>query len=76
MKSPASDSPTLITCALCGFTFNPAEHPACSTCPMHAGCPTACCPNCGATNINPSESALARLVQRLFKKKEHEQKLV
>ena len=69
--TPQPTAPHLITCTVCGFTFDPAQHPACSTCPLHEGCPTACCPNCGATNINPQESALARLVERVFKKKAH-----
>ncbi len=76
MIQPAAAPTAAVTCTLCGFTFNPADHPACSNCPLHSGCPTVCCPNCGATNINPQESALARLVSRLFKKKDDEHSLV
>jgi hypothetical protein len=65
-------SASLITCAVCGFRFDPEEHPGCSACPLHVGCATACCPNCGASNINPQRSRLARLVERLLVRKNNE----
>ncbi len=61
-----------ITCAVCGFSFDPSAHEGCRACPLHSGCVTACCPNCGATNINPRRSGLARLVERLFARKTYE----
>lgn len=62
---------TEITCSMCGFRFDPEEHPACDSCPLHSACVTACCPRCGTTNINPQRSGLARLVKRLFTRKDH-----
>ena len=59
-------SPNTLTCAVCGFEFDPTENNGCESCPIHSGCATACCPNCGTTNINPSASRLARWVERLF----------
>jgi Fe2+ transport system protein FeoA len=55
-----------INCLVCGFKFDPAKNPGCASCPVHSGCTTACCPNCGATNINPQGSRLARWVEKLF----------
>jgi Fe2+ transport system protein FeoA len=55
-----------INCMVCGFGFDPLLNPGCDNCPVHSGCTTACCPNCGATNINPAASRLARWVEKLF----------
>lgn len=55
-----------INCMVCGLEFDPAQNLGCSNCPVHSGCTTACCPNCGATNINPQGSRLARWVEKLF----------
>jgi rubredoxin len=55
-----------ITCTLCGHTFDPAQHPACESCPLHQGCSMACCPNCGASNINPAGSRLATWITRML----------
>lgn len=63
-------NPSILTCTACGFRFDPAEHPGCASCPVHSGCATACCPNCGTSNINPSASRLARWVERLFNRKQ------
>jgi Fe2+ transport system protein FeoA len=51
---------------VCGLEFDPALSPGCDNCPVHSGCTTACCPNCGATNINPQGSRLARWLEKLF----------
>ncbi len=59
-------NPTTLTCSVCGFRFDPAENQGCAKCPIHSGCTTACCPNCGTSNINPAASGLARWVERLF----------
>ncbi|MEN6481871.1 MAG: hypothetical protein ABFD29_06820 [Anaerolineaceae bacterium] len=61
-----------ITCTLCGTRFDPLTNPSCESCPLHTGCATACCPNCGATNINPSGSRLARWLEARIKGKNHE----
>lgn len=55
-----------INCMVCGFEFDPTLNPGCENCPVHSGCTTACCPNCGATNINPQGSRLARWLDKLF----------
>ena len=55
-----------ITCSVCGYRFDPSEHAGCANCPIHEGCTTACCPNCGTTNINPSASRWAVWLDKLF----------
>ena len=57
----------MITCTVCGTSFDPALHPSCGTCPLHSGCSMACCPNCGVSNINPAGSKLASLLQKIFR---------
>lgn len=57
---------TFITCSVCGFRFDPAAHAGCASCPLHEGCTTACCPNCGTTNINPQASGLARWIEKVI----------
>lgn len=59
---------TFITCSVCGFRFDPSRHAGCASCPMHEGCTTACCPNCGTTNINPQASGLARWIEKIIKR--------
>jgi hypothetical protein len=63
----------MLTCTVCGFRFDPAEHPSCGTCPLHAGCTMACCPNCGTSNINPDASRLATWMKSILKGKNHAQ---
>lgn len=61
-----------ITCPMCGFRFNPDEHPGCRSCPLHAGCATACCPRCGHTTINPRRSRLSRWLASVLKAGEND----
>ena len=58
------------TCPLCGFRFNPLEHPACTSCPLVKGCSMVCCPVCHHTTIDTKRSRLARLAVNLFSKGE------
>lgn len=62
----AAINTNLITCAVCGHTFDPAQHPSCGSCPLHQGCSMACCPQCGTTNINPAGSRLATWLKTLM----------
>jgi len=57
-----------ITCAMCGHTFNPAQHRGCAACPLQSGCQLACCPNCGFEAVDPSQSVLASAFAKLFGK--------
>lgn len=62
----------LITCVACGQRFDPAQNPSCPTCPLHSGCVTACCPNCGTSNIDPAASKWAGWVKRFIGARNHE----
>lgn len=57
----------LITCSLCGTRYEPdSNRSGCQSCSLHGGCVSSCCPNCGAANIDPDQSGLARLVKRIL----------
>jgi len=56
----------MITCSLCGTTFDPAENRRCQSCPLHHSCQLVCCPVCGYETVLVENSALANLTQRLF----------
>lgn len=56
----------LITCSMCGYTFAPALHAACQSCPLQKGCSLACCPHCGFETVDIQQSKLALLVARLL----------
>jgi hypothetical protein len=51
---------TLITCSMCGYTFDSSNHPACGSCPLQSGCLAVCCPNCGFETVDVNRSRLAR----------------
>ncbi len=55
---------TLVTCSMCGYSFDPAAHPACRSCPLNSGCQVVCCPSCGFQWADPAQSSLARLASR------------
>jgi len=57
-----------ITCAMCGYTFDPAQHRGCAACPLQSGCQLACCPNCGYEVVDPSQSVLARTFAKFLGK--------
>jgi Fe2+ transport system protein FeoA len=52
----------LITCPLCGHSFEAAAHLACQTCPLHSGCRLVCCPSCGHTTVDQGQSRLVRWI--------------
>jgi hypothetical protein len=54
----------LLTCTMCGETFDPATHTACQSCPLQKGCSLVCCPRCGFEMVDVSQSRLVRLVSR------------
>lgn len=51
-----------IRCAMCGQLYDPDQHLACQTCPLHSGCNLVCCPSCGYQTVNPHRSKLVRLL--------------
>ena len=53
---------TQFTCPLCGHGFDPAEHLACQTCPLHSGCHLVCCPSCGHTTVDQGQSRIVRWI--------------
>jgi hypothetical protein len=57
-------STTWITCPMCGYVYDPDEHIACRSCPLHKNCHLVCCPNCGYESIDPGRSVLAQAVDR------------
>jgi Fe2+ transport system protein FeoA len=56
----------LVTCAMCGFDFDPAEGAACASCPLGAHCALSCCPACGYSTLDHRSSRAARLALRLL----------
>ena len=64
MSLQPGQSPEMLTCGMCGQTFNPAEHAACTACPLAANCSLVCCPQCGYEMVDPGRSTLARLFKR------------
>ncbi len=63
----------LFTCPLCGHGFDPAEHLACQTCPLHSGCHLVCCPRCGHTTVDQGQSRLVRWMASLFERSSAQQ---
>ena len=59
-------STKLLTCTMCGETFDPAAHTTCQSCPLQKGCTLVCCPTCGFEMVDVSQSLLVRLVSRWF----------
>jgi hypothetical protein len=56
-----------IECGLCGYSYNPDQHVACQTCPLHSNCNLVCCPACGYQMVDPQGSLLVRLASFLPK---------
>lgn len=52
-----------IRCSMCGQHYDPDQHLACRSCPMHSGCSLVCCPNCGYQTVDPRKSKLVRLAR-------------
>ena len=53
----------MLTCALCGFSFDPSGHGCSPSCPMSKGCGMICCPRC-RYSFPQEERGLARLLRR------------
>jgi len=66
MRTPV-ETTYLITCPMCGHTYDPAMHQACRTCPLNRGCTLACCPACGYETVDPNRSTLVNFFHRLTK---------
>lgn len=58
-----------ITCELCGHRFHPGLRSGCAACPLHTGCPVACCPACGYGSIDPERSWAGRFVLLLARRR-------
>jgi hypothetical protein len=56
-----------IECGLCGYHYDPDQHIACQSCPLHSGCNLVCCPACGYQTVDPQRSLLVRLASYLPK---------
>jgi hypothetical protein len=54
-----------IKCSMCGHHYDPDQHLACQSCPMHANCSLVCCPKCGYQTVNQRNSFLVRLTRSL-----------
>lgn len=55
----------LLTCPMCGGTFDPQANPACPSCPINSACSLACCPHCGYETVDPQRSQMVGLLRRL-----------
>lgn len=63
-----------MVCNFCGFHYDPDQHLACQSCPLHANCNLVCCPACGYQTVNPRRSSLVRLVRRFPRHKKFPRK--
>ncbi len=59
-------APPSLTCPVCGYEYDPSGRNACGSCPLNSGCQMVCCPHCGHTTIDPSQSSLVRLVTKFL----------
>jgi hypothetical protein len=66
-QSAQAKAESWVTCPVCGHHYNAAANPSCSGCPLHQGCATTCCPNCGVSNINLAHSKSAGWIRKIFK---------
>jgi len=64
-----------IECIMCGYQYDPDQHLACQSCPLHSDCNLVCCPACGYQTVNHRRSFLVRLASYLSILK-HSAKLV
>jgi hypothetical protein len=58
----------MFTCPLCGHRFDPRQHLACGGCPVNKDCSMVCCPACGYSTVDASQSKLANWIASLGKK--------
>ena len=54
-----------IECIMCGYQYDPDQHLACQSCPLHSDCNLVCCPACGYQTVNHRRSFLVRLARYL-----------
>lgn len=54
-----------IKCTMCGHQYDPDQHLACQSCPLHSDCNLVCCPACGYQTVNTGRSILVRLARYL-----------
>jgi len=57
--------PAMISCPMCGHSFDPGKHPTCEGCPIQKGCSLVCCPKCGFEMVDYKKSTLYQLVTRI-----------
>jgi hypothetical protein len=55
----------LLTCPMCGRTYNPQANPACPSCPINKSCSLACCPHCGYETVDPQHSSMVYLLRKI-----------
>ena len=55
-----------LACPLCDHRFDPRQHEACGSCPLHGGCGNVCCPACGHTTVDPTRSIAVTAGRRLI----------
>jgi len=58
----------MYTCPLCGNRFDPQEHVACGSCPMHTGCSMVCCPHCGYSTVDEGQSKVVKWITTILGK--------
>jgi hypothetical protein len=58
----------MVTCGLCGYTFDAQDQGCHAGCPLAAwqGCALVCCPQCGYQMVDERQSNGARLLKRLW----------
>jgi Fe2+ transport system protein FeoA len=56
----------MLSCPMCGYKFDPANHAACESCPLQGGCQLVCCPHCGYEIVDVNRSRWASAAARLF----------
>lgn len=62
--SPAH-RPVEVTCPMCRHRYDPEQNISCQGCPLNAGCHLSCCPACGYSSPDPSQSGLVRALGKL-----------
>jgi hypothetical protein len=58
----------LFSCPLCGYRFDPQEHLTCGSCPLHKDCSMVCCPACGYSTVDVSQSKTAQWITSILNK--------
>lgn len=58
-----------LNCSMCGYDFDADGQAACQSCPLHQGCTMVCCPACGYTTIDHTQSGLVRRISKLWQRR-------